>query len=258
MDPRSAVRRELAYFALLALGITWLLDLPFVLAAIQGRPAADYALSALALSACGPTIAALLLALRSGRARALFGRWRVSPCWLVIALLTPMALHLAATSIYVGLGGVPAQWLYLPTTAEHVAALVLFSVGEEFGWRGFAYPRFAELWGPVPGSLLLGGLWALWHLLLCVSPETGTFDHVRFTLALVELPLLSLIFAALFERGGRSMAVAIALHMGLHLDNVARAPLGEHGLWGLRLGFLAIAAGVAARALLRRTPPQPS
>ena len=39
---------------------------------------------------------------------------------------------------------------------------IMFSLGEEFGWRGFAYPRMAQRHGPVIGSLLLGCVWAIW------------------------------------------------------------------------------------------------
>jgi uncharacterized protein len=36
---------------------------------------------------------------------------------------------------------------------------------EEPGWRGFALPRLQRLLhGPLVGGLILGSLWALWHL----------------------------------------------------------------------------------------------
>jgi membrane protease YdiL (CAAX protease family) len=162
-----------------------------------------------------------------------------------------MALHLPATLIEVALGGHPAQWFYPPVLPEHVAALVVFSVGEEFGWRGFAYPRLAERHGPVTGSLILGAVWALWHLGMWFTPE-GPPGLVMLGIGMAELALWSIVFAWVFERGHRSMAVAIALHAGGHLDNVFRAPETEVRLRVLRFVVLAIAAALAARSLSKK------
>ncbi len=55
--------------------------------------------------------------------------------------------------------------------------------------------------------------------------------------------------AWVFERGDRSIAVAIALHVGGHLDNVSRAPETEIRLRILRMAVLAVVAAWAARSL---------
>jgi hypothetical protein len=65
----------------------------------------------------------------------------------------------------------------------------------------------------------------------------------------VELSLWSVVIAWLFDRSGRSIAVAIAIHAGAHLDNVSRAPEGEVGLRVLRVIVLAGVAALAARGM---------
>jgi hypothetical protein len=52
-----------------------------------------------------------------------------------------------------------------------------------------------------------------------------------------------------FERSNRSIAVAIALHAGAHIDNVTRAPETEVRLRILRFVVLAVVAALAARSL---------
>jgi membrane protease YdiL (CAAX protease family) len=245
-------RHDVYLFFALACAITWLFDLPLVLAWARHTEPAAYALPLAGLGAFGPTLAALAIAAPRRQLRDVFGRWRTNPLWIVVGLFLPMALHLPATLIEVALGGHPAQWFYFPALPEHVAAMVFFSVGEEFGWRGFAYPRLAERHGPVLGSVILGAVWALWHLGMWFTPEKGPPDLLTVGIGVADLALWSIVFAWVFERGHRSMAVAIALHAGGHLDNVFRAPETEVRLRVLRFVVLAIVAALAARALSKK------
>jgi membrane protease YdiL (CAAX protease family) len=254
-------RYDVLLFFILACAITWLLDLPFVLACARRVPPPDYALPLAGLGALGPTAAAFAIALRRGELRDVFGRWRTSPIWIAVGLIAPMTLHFVATLLEVALGGQPAQWFYPPVKPEHIAALVMFSVGEEFGWRGFAYPRLARRFRPVIGALIVGAVWGLWHLGMMFTPDKGAPGLSDLGLVVVELALYSIVIAWVFERGDRSMAVAIAFHAGGHLDNVSRAPETEVRLRVLRFVVLAVVAALAARSLAARSleakPPPP-
>jgi membrane protease YdiL (CAAX protease family) len=233
----------------LACGITWALEVPFVLSLVARETPPGYAVAGAALSAWGPTLAAIAVAAPRRELRSVFRPWRASPLLVVAALLTPLSLHLVATLLEVALGGEPAAWLYPPVKPEHFAALVMFSFGEEFGWRGFAYPRLLRRHGPILAALTVGAVWGVFHLLMSFSLETGAFDVFRFGILLVELPLYSILFAWFFERTNGSLAAAIALHMGGHLDNDGHLPATEVRLWILRIAVLAIAAALAARSL---------
>jgi uncharacterized protein len=124
--------------------------------------------------AYGPTIAALIATgVTSGRIGlgALLGRlliWRVGWQWYAAAILLPALVSFAATQLagLRGDAGGPAStfsWgmlLLLP-----VSLLVRGLVnGEEIGWRGFALPHLQSRWNALTASLLLGGVWALFHL----------------------------------------------------------------------------------------------
>lgn len=239
---------EVYPFFALACAITWGLDLPYVLASLRNETPPPWALGLTGLGAFGPTLAALVIAGRRGELRDVFGRWRTGPIWILVGLAIMPALHLVATLIEVALGGRPAHWFYPPVEPERLAALVMFPLGEEFGWRGFAHPRLARRHGPVTGSLILGFFWAIWHLGMMFGPGK-TPDLVTVGSMIVLLMAGSVVWAWVFERGNRSMAVALALHASAHLDNESRAPESEVRLRVLRLAVIVVAAGFAARAL---------
>jgi membrane protease YdiL (CAAX protease family) len=241
-----------AYFALACL-ITWVLAIPAARAWMRHETPQAFAVACAGLSAFGPTLAVVAVAGPRRQLRSVFGRWRTSPLWVFVALLAPLAVHLLATLLYVAIGGRPEQWLHPPVQPEHLAALVVFPIGEEFGWRGFAYPRMADRYGPVKGSLLVGCFWGLWHLAYAITPEAAGFDFVEFGTTMVELPLYSLLIAWVFERANRSMAVALAFHAGDHLDHIERASRADPRLHVLHLAVVAVIAVAAARSLARRS-----
>lgn len=55
--------------------------------------------------------------------------------------------------------GTPALWIPFAITI-----LFLGPLSEEFGWRGCAQDRLGARFTPLAGSLVLGVVWALWHL----------------------------------------------------------------------------------------------
>lgn len=242
---------EVYPFFALACAITWACDVPWVLASIRHVPPPPQAVMLTGLGALGPTLAALAIGAWRRELRDVFGRWRTRPVWILVGLLLPYPLHIAANLIEVALGGHPAHWFYPPTEPERIAALVMFPLGEEFGWRGFAHPRLARRHGPVVGSLILGVFWGLWHLGMMFAPDRQP-DLVSVSAMVAELAVGSVVWAWVLERGGWSMAVAIALHVGAHLDNVNRAPETEVRLRVLRFVVFLVAALLAARALSAR------
>ncbi len=245
-------------FFALACAITWVLAAPAALAWMQHQTPSPGAMACAGLSAFGPLLAAVAVAGPRHELRQVFGRWRADPAWILLALFTPLLVHLAATALYAAIGGRPAQWFYPPRTPETIAALVVFSLGEEFGWRGFAHPRLAARFGVVRGSLILGAVWGLWHLMYSITPDAAGFDALGFALLLASLPPYALVVAWLFERTNRSMAVAIAFHAGGHLDNFGRAPRTDLRLHLLHIAVVVVVAIVAARSLSRRPATLPS
>jgi membrane protease YdiL (CAAX protease family) len=241
-------------YCILACLITWLLAAPAALAWIRQETPASFAIACAGLSAFGPLLAALLIAAPRGELGDVFGRWRTRPVWIVFGLLAPLASHLLAGMFAAAIGAKPDHWTHPPVTPEHIAALVVFPLGEEFGWRGFAQPRMTARYGQLIGSLLVGLVWGLWHLAYSITPERAGFDLFVFMMMLIKLPLWSVIIGWAFERANRSLAVAIAFHAGGHIDNLQRAANADM-LHAAHIVVLAIAAFFAASAMRRSARP---
>ena len=99
----------------------------------------------------------------------------------------------------------------------------MFPLGEEIGWRGFAYPRLAARLGPVKGSLVLGVVWGIWHLGMMFTPGALP-DPTLVALFSLELALWSVVIAWLYERGGRGLLVAFAICTPAPTSTTRRAP----------------------------------
>lgn len=56
-----------------------------------------------------------------------------------------------------------------------VFLLIYIGLGEEIGWTGLALPRFQESLGSLGGSMVVGVLWALWHLPLFFMPGSSQY-----------------------------------------------------------------------------------
>lgn len=58
--------------------------------------------------------------------------------------------------------------------------------GEEIGWRGYALPRLSERFGLPISSIVLGMIWATWHLPLFFFPGSSTLGQ-SFPLYLLQV-----------------------------------------------------------------------
>ena len=94
--------------------------------------------------------------------------WRVGLRWYLFALVGLPIVMALGTIIRpealesLNISAQPFTLAYLNAFVS--MALIGGPLFEEPGWTGFAQPRLQRLYGPFVGGLLLGSLWALWHL----------------------------------------------------------------------------------------------
>jgi membrane protease YdiL (CAAX protease family) len=175
------------------------------------------------LGAFGPAAAAMIAARVEGTGvRALLrplGQWRVGARWYFVALFLPGAIFVVAAMVYNALGH-SEPLLYPPNQPAFVAAAIVFPVGEEIGWRGFALPRLIERFGPLPASCILGVLWTFWHIPML------TLQGVSPILYVVFVPFMvggSVLFTWVYRHTHGSLLLAVLVHVGAHLNNPGHA-----------------------------------
>ena len=138
------------------------------------------------LGAISSSLAAIILVVvegRKGGLRELLGRfliWRVGIQWWAFALLFTIIPSVAALYLFNLLGGPPVDWSGLPPLYTVVPTFIILTVaagiGEEFGWRGFLLPRLQTRHNALISSLIVGAIWAIWHIPLFFIKGTGQYD----------------------------------------------------------------------------------
>ena len=239
----SLIRRyPLVSFFVLAYALSWW---PWILYA--------FGLSPTPIASFGPFLAALVvLAITQGKSgiggllRRMV-RWRVGIRWYAVALLLPVGIALAATALNVLLGAqAPSAadlggWTGLFSTF----AVVLLIPGtggtwEEPGWRGFALPSLQAGRSALVASLILGAVWALWHLPLVVATgQMGGWD-------IVIIMAWTLVLTWVYNGTGGSVLIVMLFHAMFNtVSGSFISPLAFSGADSVRQSWLLAAVWCA-------------
>lgn len=118
------------------------------------------------------------------------------------------------------------------------SALLGGQVGEELGWRGYALPRMARPLGLGPASIVLGAIWAAWHLPLFHILGGDTVGQ-SFPFYLLQVIALSIVIAWVYMKTNGSLSVTMLLHAAVNntKDIVPSAVPGASDPWSLHASF---------------------
>lgn len=205
------------------------------------------------------TIAALVLVVGAGVDRAAFWahltRWKVAPRWYVLAIAGP----LVAYGIAVVFAPIPLRfefgegWVSSVLIGADTGLLAyLFTragLGEEPGLRGFALGRHEGHGSRRQAALVLGILWATWHLPVLLDRDVVSI--VAFFLSAIAL---SFVFAWMFHACGESVLVVALLHSGINaFDDVWELTIPGLAAtdWEVPFVLLTLIAGIGTAVALR-------
>lgn len=256
-------------FLALALAFSWLFWIP---AALIGQDIwAGPQVWLLYIGGLGPVAAALLLLYGAGDPtqqrdywrrvfdyRRIRGGWQAA-VWLMWPGLRLLALLLAVWTT----GATPdlaplRELLRAPgwLLAQLLFWLVFGPIPEELGWRGYALDRLQGRFDALISSLILGAVWAMWHLPLFFI--RGTYQHSEvglgsawFWLFVVNLIAGSILYTWVYNNTQRSILSAILFHFTTNAAG-EMLPLSLQGEY-INAALVIVAAAIVTLVWGRRT-----
>jgi membrane protease YdiL (CAAX protease family) len=184
-------------------------------------------------------------------------RWRVGPRWYAVALLLPVAISLVAFYLNALLSGgaTPSAadfaGLYTLPLVFLTTTLINGPFTEEPGWRGFLLPRLQRRYTPLIASLIVGVIWASWHLPVLISDPTGQRPPLQFFVLVVAQ---SVVFTWVYNSTRGSVLVVILMHGAFNSFLRLTAPtVLDSAVYGLFWWVMAALWWVVALAVIALT-----
>ena len=203
----SIKRHPLVAYFILAYALAWMLI-----------PLMSVSLAFGFLALFGPALSATLITrvtegpqgLRELWARVLL--WKVNPFSYAFAILFPPFMILIEMGVAYLLG---TPVTFFTNGMIGLATATLF-VGEELGWRGYALPKLLAQRTPITASLILGVLWALWHLPNFIFPLAGVPALGPFPVVAVWIIVQAFLFTWLYIHSKGSILIATLFHASIN------------------------------------------
>ncbi len=250
--PSGMTNRSLIPFLALAFGVTWGIAALLVLfgdsiIAIFGELSLSNPL--IFLMIYSPAFAGIFLVWRNEGWRGLgrfFRRltlWRAPGAWWLFLIAGIPAVVYAGAAIK-GTSGDPLPFPSWQAALPALALALFLGPIEEFGWRGVALPLLQRRFAPFWAGLLLGVIWAVWHLPAFLGSE---MPQSSWAIApyLGGIVAISVILTPLFNAARGSLLLAVLFHFQMMNPLFPDAQPWDNYLW--------IAAAVVVVWLHRRT-----
>lgn len=167
----------------------------------------------------GPTLAAVIILAVTTRRAGLgqffkrYIQWRAGLFWWLFVLFGCLILLTVIAAIMLGVSVltdfIKNIGLILPTyLISLIVGVILGPLWEEPGWRGFALPRLQVQFGPLVGTIILGVLWALWH----IPGYLGGWMTVNILTLILSSVAFSIIMTWVYNNTRGSILLMILLH----------------------------------------------
>lgn len=215
---RIAREYPVVSFFALALALSWSIWIPAI-SLLSGNTSTAVVM----VGSFGPAVAGVLLTKAQGRSLRAWvsemATFRIGARWWLVALGLPVAVAaVSAVFFAVEFGNLDPSLLPNRAARWLFGLLFISLVGggnEEPGWRGYALPHLQRDYSALTASLVIGVVWAVWHLPLYYLPG-GMYAGKSFALFAPMVLAFSVVLTWLYNGSGGSVPAAILLHAGIN------------------------------------------
>jgi membrane protease YdiL (CAAX protease family) len=153
-----------------------------------------------------------------------FGFRKIKMAWYVPILLFWPAMMLLQFGL-VKLMGLPVPDPQVPVLMIPVSFVIFFmaALGEEVGWQGYAVGPLQERWSALAASIILGIVWATWHIVPLIQTNQPPAWIVW---QYMSIAVTRILIVWLYNSTGRSVFAAILFHA---MNNVSTVLLPSYG-----------------------------
>jgi uncharacterized protein len=214
--------------------LVFLLSVPFALLGFVTKLQLMPGIPISALGFVCPAAAAALLSYREGGRvglRALlrrsleFKRTLFSTWLLPVTLLMPFVALVAYLIMRATNAPHSAPHFPLPASLILFAAFLIAALGEEIGWSGYAIDQLQEKWFALRASIVLGVIWAAWHIIAMV--QTGQ-SAPWIAWGCLDMVATRVIMVWIYNNTSRSVLAVVLFHAIANLTFKSVFPGGSY------------------------------
>lgn len=145
---------------------------------------------------------------------------------IFFVLIAAVSILIATKILYMPMPGLNWVFMLMANPLNIMMILLLSFVSgpfnEEFGWRGYALDKLLVRYGFTWSSIILGFIWAIWHLAWYFTPGQAQYNLLQNSLfdALMYIPgviLLNFVVTFVYIKTKRSILSAALVHMASNL-----------------------------------------
>ena len=169
--------------------------------------------------------------------RKIVGAYRIRPVYLLLAIAVFAVAVAASIAVSLLFGGSPDQFSFTEDFSFSIGGtsalltIVLASVIEELGWRGYGEDSVGQYCSWFKESLIFATIWAVWHVPLFWIPgtyhfglkELGPIYMINFLVSTIPMDFIQ---TWLYVKNRRSMLATIIFHLFINIfqEKVAMTP----------------------------------